>query len=235
MKPPIIWLAFVLTAILQSASVGGGSSLPHHRLLKGEDLIPFESVARGDSLNSELATKEGLDAPSVVVARDRTEAECLIRLLNPSAAKQVTVEQIKKVDFNCEWVVAVVRGRMSSGGFGIGVERISRTPAGVSVSVKLTNPDPGVFQQQNMPHPFHIVRVPRGKIDIDAKSVWVVRTTGGQLLTLTGVAPSCPPSNNGMHPTADTADVIKRNRAGGRVMRGVRRGEGAYSSPFLGT
>ena len=201
MKPPIIWSAFVLATTLQSASLGVSSSLPHHGRLRSEDLIPFESVARGDSLNSELATREGLDAPSVVVARDRTEAECLIGLLNPSAAKQAAVEQIKKVDFNCEWVVAVVRGRMSSGGFGIGVERISRTLAGVSVSVKLTNPDPRVFQQQNMPHPFHIVRVPRGKIDIDARSIWVVRTTGGQLLTQTTVAPSCSPSNNGMHPT----------------------------------
>lgn len=201
MKFPIIGFAFVLAAASQSASFGGSPSSPHNRQLRGEDLIPFESVARGDSLNAELATREGLNAPSLVVARNRTEAECLVGLLNPSVAKQVTVEQIKKVDFNREWVVAVVRGTMSSGGFGIGIERISRTPAGISISVKLTNPDPHLFQQLNMPHPFHIIRVPREKIDLDTKSKWVVRTIGGRLLTQSSVAPSCPPSNNRLQPT----------------------------------
>jgi hypothetical protein len=32
-----------------------------------------------------------------------------------------------------------------------------------------------------------------------------------------------PPSNNGMHPTADTSALIFGNRAGRRVMPGVRR------------
>jgi len=31
------------------------------------------------------------------------------------------------------------------------------------------------------------------------------------------------PPNNGMHPTRDTPDFIYLNRAGGRVMPGVRR------------
>src|SRR5918997_2939725 len=110
MKSPIIGFAFVLAAALQSASFGSSSSLPHNRLVKGEDLIPFESVARGNSLNSELATREGLDAPSLVVARNRTEAECFIGSLNPDAAKQVAAEQIKSMDFNREWMVAVIRG-----------------------------------------------------------------------------------------------------------------------------
>src|SRR5215207_7008488 len=35
-----------------------------------------------------------------------------------------------------------------------------------------------------------------------------------------------PPANNGLHPTRDTLPVIKRNLAGGRVMRGVRRRHG---------
>jgi hypothetical protein len=33
------------------------------------------------------------------------------------------------------------------------------------------------------------------------------------------------PPNNGMHPTADTTALIKRNRSGRRVMPGVRRFE----------
>jgi hypothetical protein len=37
-----------------------------------------------------------------------------------------------------------------------------------------------------------------------------------------GVALKMTQSNNGMHPTRDTKDVIERNLAGGRVMPGVR-------------
>ena len=201
MKSPIIGFAFVLAATLQSASFGGSSSLPHNRLLRGEDLIPFESVARGDSLNAELATREGLNVPSLVVARNRTEAECLVGLLNPSVAKQVTVEQIKKVDFNCEWVVAVVRGIMSSGGFGISVEEINRTPEGINISVKLIDPDPRVSQQQNMPHPFHIIRVPREEVNSASQGTWIVQTLSGQPLMQTSRVASCPPSNNALQPT----------------------------------
>jgi hypothetical protein len=124
MKSSIIWVAFVV-ATLHSASLSGSSSLPHNRLAKGEDLIPFESVARDSHVNSDVATKEGLDAPSLVVARNRTEAVCLIRLLN---LRQVAVDQINRVDFNREWLVAVVRGIMGHGGYGISVEKINRTP-----------------------------------------------------------------------------------------------------------
>jgi hypothetical protein len=37
-----------------------------------------------------------------------------------------------------------------------------------------------------------------------------------------GWAKDVPQSNNGMHPTADTRVVIKLNRAGRRVIPGVR-------------
>jgi hypothetical protein len=197
MKSSIIWVAFVV-ATLQSASLSGSSSLPHNRLAKGEDLIPFESVARDDSLNAELATREGLNAPSLVVARNRTEAVCLIRLLN---LRQVAVDQINRVDFNREWLVAVVRGIMGHGGYGISVEKINRTPEGINISVKLIDPDPRVFQQQNMPHPFHLIRVPREKVNSAPQDTWIVRAIKGKLLTQTSRVPTCPPSNNALQPT----------------------------------
>jgi hypothetical protein len=195
----LVWSVLVLAATLHPTSCGG-LLLAHDRATHNEETISFQSVAHGDDLHSGRATRAGLDAPAVVIARTRAQAECLVGLLNTGAAEQVT-EQIKKVDFNLESVVAVVRGRMSSGGFGIRVERISRAPEGVSITVRLTNPDPRVFQQQNMPHPFHIVRVPREEVDVAIKGTWIVRTVGGQLLTSTGVAASCPPSNNRLQPT----------------------------------
>ena len=197
MKSSIIWIAFVV-ATLQSVSLGGSSSLPHDRLAKGEDSIPFESVARGSHLNSDVATKEGLDVPSLVVARNRTEAECLIRLLN---LRQVAVDQINRVDFNREWLVAVVRGVMAHGGYGISVKKINRTPEGINISVKLIDPDPRVFQQADMPHPFHLIRVPREKVNSAPQDTWVVRALKGKLLTQTSRAPTCPPSNNALQPT----------------------------------
>ena len=214
MKFSIFGFALVLAAALQPASFSGSPSPPRGRPVKGADSIPFESVARGTSLNSELATREGLDAPSLVVARNRAEAQCLIGLLNPSAAKQVAAERVGGIDFQREWVVAVIRGRMGSGGFGISVEEIKRTPEGINVRVKLIDPDPRVFQQANMPHPFHIIRVPRGEVNSAPPGEWFVRTLRGKPLTQTSRTVSCPPSNNGMHPTADTKIVIYFQRLG---------------------
>ncbi len=201
MKFSIIGFAFVLAAALQSASFSGSPSSPHSKQIKGADSIPFESVARGNSLNSELATREGLDAPALVVARSRAEAECFIGLLNPSTAKQVAAERIRGMDFKREWVVVVIRGRMGSGGFGISVEEIKRAPEGINVRVNLIDPDPRVFQQANMPHPFHIIRVPRGEVNSAPQGEWFVRTLRGKPLTQTSRIVSCPPSNNGTHPT----------------------------------
>jgi hypothetical protein len=97
------------------------------------------------------------------------------------------------MDFEREWVVAVIRGRMGSGGFGINVEGIKRTPEGINIRVKLIDPDPRMFQQANMPHPFHIIRVPREEVNSAPRDKWFVRTLRGKLLTQTSRIVSCPP------------------------------------------
>jgi len=44
---------------------------------------------------------------------------------------------------------------------------------------------------------------------------------GRRIARRAGVSVGWTPPNKRMHATRDTSDVIERNRAGGRVMRGV--------------
>jgi hypothetical protein len=57
-----------------------------------------------------------------------------------------------------------------------------------------------------------------------AGDVWHGASRGSSLTgRAMGVALKVTPSNKRMHATRDTSDVINRNLAGGRVMRGVSR------------
>lgn len=186
--------SLVLLGLLLSGGLVGGNSgisnIPHSetpnslpssspvnqtRVPKTRPTIPFESLIQGDSYTA------GLENPTLFVASNAAEAARFTQLLN----KTEVTKRIQTIDFNSTYIVAVFRGQVGSSGYGIAIQQISTAAGTVQLTVSLTNPPSDRLVSTVIAYPYHIVLVPREKLNLTPGTNWSVSTSEGKLLVQT--------------------------------------------------
>lgn len=83
------------------------------------------------------------------------------------------------------WIVAVFRGMMGTGGYGIAIQQVTLASKTVQLTVTLTDPAPGqdVIEAQTFPH--HVILIRAEDLTVPLGTVWAVVTTDGDLLAQT--------------------------------------------------
>jgi hypothetical protein len=134
-------------------------------------LLDFRTVDRGDSHTA------ALEKPALFVAGDASQVESFAGWLNEELAAQV-----RGVDFDRSWVIAVFRGLANSSGYGIETRTIHATEESVELIVDLKDPaaDQGVAQV--ISYPYHIVVVPKETLQPVSGTVFLVHTEDDRLL-----------------------------------------------------
>lgn len=91
--------------------------------------------------------------PRKVIIRDEAGYQELWRFHHPNQA------EAPPVNFNEEMVVAVFLGEQSTGGYGITIDKITETPAGLQVKYSVNVPDPDDMVIQILTAPTHWVAI----------------------------------------------------------------------------
>jgi len=115
-------------------------------LPEDEYRVPFRVLASG--------THSAVTLPREWVIRDPARWRQLWRLSGHRDTPPA-------VDFDDQMVIALFMGEQPSGGYGIGIERITDTPQGLRVEVRLRYPAPGSLVSLALTQPWIIVRLPR--------------------------------------------------------------------------
>lgn len=136
--------------------------------LDTKNLIPFESLDKGNSLIA------GIEKPTIFVAGSLDEI-AQFKILDANI-----LQKIQKVDFSKTQVVGVLRGKMNTGGYGITVQTVSLTKGVVQLKVNFTNPSPDQMVTQVISYPYHIILIPREKLD--TPEIWAMYDEKGGLL-----------------------------------------------------
>jgi hypothetical protein len=137
--------------------------------------IAFENLAQGDSYIAEV------ESPTLFVISSTSEANRLVGWLNDAEA----IARIQKVDFNTTWIIAVFRGKVKSSGYGITVDAVRFTPEAVQTTVSLIEPAPDQAVSAVISYPYHLILLPREKLQVASGTTWTVYTSEGKLLAQT--------------------------------------------------
>ena len=140
-------------------------------LNKNVSVIAFDSIDKGNSFTAEI------EKPTIFVAGSRDEASQFIRWMENIDV----VSRIEKVDFNTNFVIAVFRGKMGNSGYGIEVQSISIYSGVVQLAVNLTDPAPGQAVADVISYPYHIILLPREKLQV-APGTWAMYDPEGKVL-----------------------------------------------------
>ncbi len=168
--------------------------------------IAFEHLAGGDSHTASL------EGPALFVAGNPSEITSFTGMLKDPEL----VRRIGDTDFDNNWVVAIFRGMVSTGGHGIRVKEIEKENETLKVAVDLSDPEPDQFVIQVISYPFHIITIPKKDLIVTGETTWsVVRTRG------TPLAPIIDPIVK-----ADDPDVTILLPGGDSGQGGVRGGSG---------
>ena len=134
--------------------------------------IAFEHLAGGDSHTASL------EGPALFVAGNPSEITSFTGMLKDPEL----VRRIGDTDFDNNWVVAIFRGMVSTGGHGIRVKEIEKENETLKVAVDLSDPEPDQFVIQVISYPFHIITIPKKDLIVTGETTWsVVRTRGTPL------------------------------------------------------
>ena len=134
--------------------------------------IAFEHLAGGDSHTASL------EGPALFVAGKASEINSFTGMLNDSEL----VRRIGDSDFEKNWIVAVFRGMVGTGGHGIRVAEIEKENETLKVTVDLSDPEPGHLVIQVISYPYHIITVPKENLIVTEETTWsVVRTRDAPL------------------------------------------------------
>jgi hypothetical protein len=144
--------------------------------------VPFASLSQGESYTAAMAE------PTLVVAGSPAAAtRCTELLNNPDLTRRMHA-----VNFHTTWVVCVFRGRMGSSGYGMAIEEIATAPGAVHLRVRLTDPVPGQNVSDVITYPYHIVLLPRERLEHGPETHWTVTTLDGKVLLHTTLPSSLP-------------------------------------------
>ena len=135
------------------------------------DLLDFRTLDRGASYTAEL------DKPALFVAGDASQVGRFADWLDDEMAAQV-----RGVDFDRVWVIAVFRGLASSSGYEIETRFVRATEEAVELTVDLKDPAPDQMVAQVITYPYHIVVVPREVLQPVSETIFSVHTGDGKLL-----------------------------------------------------
>ena len=137
--------------------------------------VPLQTLAQGESRTA------GIETTTLIAAGNPTEAHHIVALLGSS----LDVARIGEVDFGTSLLVAVVRGQVPTGGYGIAIDGIAAAQDEVRVTVSLADPAPGRILPEVLSYPYHLVVVPRTALPTQPGVRWVAVTPGGDLLAET--------------------------------------------------
>ena len=135
------------------------------------DLLDFRTLDRGASYTA------ALDKPALFVAGDASQVGRFADWLDDEMAAQV-----RGVDFDRVWVIAVFRGLASSSGYEIETRFVRATEEAVELTVDLKDPAPDQMVAQVITYPYHIVVVPREVLQPVSETIFSVHTGDGKLL-----------------------------------------------------
>ena len=122
-----------------------------------------------------------LEAPVLFVTGDASEAKQLARwLLDPDLEARLAA-----IDFESNWLIAALRGRMNTAGFAIAIEQVGYEDEAVQVTVALTDPAPDAMVAQVITYPYDLIVVPVEELTAVDGTMWLMRTTDGRLLART--------------------------------------------------
>ena len=174
--------------------------------------ISFEHLAGGDS---HAASLEG---PALFVAGEASEITSFTGMLSDPEL----VRRIGDADFDNNWVVAIFRGMVGTGGHGIRVKEIEKENETLKVAVDLSDPKPDQFVIQVISYPFHIITIPKKDLIVTGETTWsVVRTKATPLVPVIDPIDKIDPVDNG-----DDPDVTILRPGGDSGQGGVRGGSG---------
>jgi hypothetical protein len=143
--PPVSTLAAPLAA---TSSVSASPAL-----VSGESVIRFKNLAQGFRLGSAQSS------PAVHVAVDPKSRDDLAALVAPEHQSV-----LKGVDLEREVVLGAFWGVRPSGGFSIGIRKVSITNADLTVNVILSENDPTVPKIEASTSPYHLVTIDRSSL-----------------------------------------------------------------------
>jgi hypothetical protein len=123
----------------------------------GEYRVPFRVLASG--------THSAITQPREWVIRDSARWRQLWRMTGHHASPP-------PVDFDSQMVIALFMGEQPSGGYSIGIARITDTPQGLQVEVRLQRPAPDSMVSMALTQPWVIVRLPRHDGPVQFRYRW---------------------------------------------------------------
>lgn len=119
------------------------------------------NIQNTDSFTTlELSTAGPIDYPaSQLVIDNATDFTTLWEALHGD------VVELPTVDFDTEWVVAVVMGQSNTGGYTIEVTSVTTATDQITVNVTATVPGSGCMVTDALTNPFHIISITRPESD----------------------------------------------------------------------
>jgi hypothetical protein len=113
--------------------------------------IPFASVASG--------TSSLVDEPREIIVRTQADWQTFW--------KTHSTQPAPVVDFSRSIVAGVFLGMRPTGGYGVGIRAVRRTPTGAVVEYISSTPDKNQMVTQMLTSPFHLVAIPSdiGKVE----------------------------------------------------------------------
>lgn len=138
----------------------------------------WEVVARGDGA-------EAVDEDRYLLVQDRNE---LIRLWSRLHASALEPPPLPDADLQRETLLAVILSQRPTGGYGIEPVRVSEEGGELFVDVRLTEPAEDALVTQALTHPWLLLRVLRGGIDV----AWIRDADDGRMLGVARAGDALP-------------------------------------------
>lgn len=115
---------------------------------------------------------------ALVTINNQEELERLLGLIHDEAL----IERLSAVDFEDDFVLAVLRGEMPTAGYSVSINDVRHETEIVEVFVSLTNPVPDESVAQVITFPLAVQVVSRSDIQEPGERAWAVISADGQVL-----------------------------------------------------
>lgn len=155
-----------------------GFYLQRHIPTLAAEARPLEDEVFFDVISSGSQAVIGDEARYALIGDEAT----LRQYWNAAHASLLTPPALPAVDFSRETVLALFMGSQPSGGYSIGLQRLSQLDGEYYADINLGSPAPGTMTSQALTSPWQLVRVLRGGVN----TVWLRDAATGEILGAAG-------------------------------------------------
>jgi hypothetical protein len=119
--------------------------------------LPFRTISQGEKLFDGRVS----DQPSLRILTAAEQVDLAIPQDDrvPGSRTHVIADQVRRIDYERFFVIIVLQGVQSSGGYKVTIQQVQRHGDQVRVQAQFVSPSPGQGVTEGDTDPYHIVQV----------------------------------------------------------------------------